>query len=521
MEASTLNSVRRFDRFTLDPMRGALLSADGKEIPLRPKSFALLRLLVENAGQLLDHATIMHAVWPDVTVTDESIVQCVRDVRKALGSSTDGLIKTVPRRGYMFSAAVQIIQNIARAEPLSGMGRPAIAILPFVNLTMGPERDNFSEGMTEDIITALSLSPELMVIARDFQPPDLGGIADAEKIIREVAARYLLRGSVRRDAGGVSVSARLADLTTGANIWARRYDRDDGRIIAIQHEIAHSISGAIEYAIAAAEQKRALREPVENLGSWGLYQRGLWHIWNGNPSGYEWARQFLQRATSLDPAFAAPYSAMALLSFNEGVVYGWRPIDDSVKLAAAWARAAVRLDPEDADALATLALTTLVTGRIDEAWEQAARALSDRPDLAWAQGVSGIIRLYGGCPGEGRSLLYDASRLAPRDPRNAILTTQIAISHYFESDYGAAAEAGKRAIVHYPEYPLAYRWRAMAFGQLGQTDLAREALGEAMALLPQTFRRYERGRPLWMRPDDYEHVLSGQQNAGWQGRSAA
>jgi DNA-binding winged helix-turn-helix (wHTH) protein len=111
MDATTPpGATYRFDRFTLDLVRGALLS-DGVELPLRPKSFALLRFLVENAGRLLDRDTIMTAVWPDVVVTDESITQCVRDIRKALGDKGRQLLRTVPRRGYRFAAAV------VRAEP--------------------------------------------------------------------------------------------------------------------------------------------------------------------------------------------------------------------------------------------------------------------------------------------------------------------------------------------------------------------------------------------------------------------
>ena len=519
VEETTSKPAYRFDRFTLDLTRGALLSVDGKEIPLRPKSFALLHLLIENAGRLLDHDTIMRAVWPDVTVTDESIVQCVRDIRKALGGGTDGLIKTVPRRGYMFPAAVRIVQKAAAAEPPSMTDKPAVAILPFVNLTMGTGRDNFSERVTDDIITVLSRSHALAVIAR--HPRDNGGDGDEEQMVCTSGGRYVLSGSVRRDAGRIRVNVRLADLATGTYIWGNWYDRGLDEMICVQGEIAIAASLAVEHAVVSAEQRRALRTREKNLGPWGFYQRGLWHIWQYSPDENDQARRFFQRALRSDTSFAAPYSAMAMVNFNEGVVYGSHPLGESVQAAELWARTAVRLDPDDPDTLATLALTTLVTGRIDESWEQVARALAAVPETPWAMGVSGTIKLYGGNPAEGRALLFKASRSAPHDPRNAILMTQIAISHYHEHAYTDAVAAAKAAVGCYPDYPLTYRWLAAALGQLNRTDQANEMLRKAVDVSPKSFMRYVRDRPPWFRQENHEHMLDGLRKAGWRGQPAS
>jgi DNA-binding winged helix-turn-helix (wHTH) protein len=161
----------RFEGFVLDLARGALLAASGQELSLRRKSFELLRLLVVNAGRLLDHDTIIQAVWPDVIVTDGGIAQCVRDVRRALGDDEQRIIKTVPRRGYVFAAKVTSIcdqrldQRSTVAIPLPG--KPSIAVLPFQNLSGDPEQEYFADGVVEDITTALSRTGWLFVIARN------------------------------------------------------------------------------------------------------------------------------------------------------------------------------------------------------------------------------------------------------------------------------------------------------------------------------------------------------------------
>jgi adenylate cyclase len=255
--------------------------------------------------------------------------------------------------------------------------------------------------------------------------------------------------------------------------------------------------------------------PTASLGPRTIYERGLWHASRCTPLDTAAAKDLYQQAIQLDGRFVAPYIALAMVNFDEGVIYGSRPIEESVNLAVSWARRAIDLDSDDADARAMLALAILTTGRIDDAWDQVTAASIDGPELPWVQAVRGTIKLYGGAPAEGRESLLSALGLAPYEPRNAIVWTQIAISHYFEGNYNATAAAAKRAIVRYPDHPIAYRWLAMAHGQLGQAELARRSLTEAMVRIPQTFRRYATGRPVWMQAADYAHVLDGQRKAGW------
>src|SRR5271155_3884864 len=196
---SEVSAAYKFDRFVLHLERGALL-ADGVERALRPKSFALLRHFVENPGRLIDREEIMHAVWPGIFVSDDSIAQCVRDIRRALGDGAHQLLRTLPRRGYLLTAEVTreagqgtpaAPADIAEAvEPPPLPDKPSIAVLPFQNMTGDPEQEYFVDGMVEDIITGLSRIKWLFVIARNSSFTYKGQAIDVKQVGRELGVRY-------------------------------------------------------------------------------------------------------------------------------------------------------------------------------------------------------------------------------------------------------------------------------------------------------------------------------------------
>jgi adenylate cyclase len=265
-----MTTVYRFGGFVLDLRRGMLLASDSLECPLRPKAFALLRLLVENAGTVVSHGAIMDAVWPDVIVNDESIAQCIRDIRRTLGSNAEGMIRAVSRRGYMFSAPVSATQEF----PLAGMSRqpyrPIVAVLCFAQLGVPLCDPAFCRGLTEEVVTDLSGSRGLLVMPLLTWQRDNASSADMVNLARTAEAGYLLDGSIRCDSARVRVVARLIELTTGTCSWAERYDRTLNGLIPTQEELGCAISWAVEYAVAAAEQKLALRASLDGLSPWGV-----------------------------------------------------------------------------------------------------------------------------------------------------------------------------------------------------------------------------------------------------------
>ena len=174
-----------------------------------------------------------------------------------------------------------------------------------------PEQEYFSDGMAEDIITELSRSRSLFVIARNSSFTYKGRAVDVKQVARELGVRYVVEGSVRRSGGRVRVTAQLIDAETGNHIWAERYDRDVEEVFAVQDEITTAVANAVLPAVSGLEQRRALRKPPENLGAWEAYQRGLWHMGKFTATDNLRAQQFFDRAIALDPTFSAAHAAYA------------------------------------------------------------------------------------------------------------------------------------------------------------------------------------------------------------------
>ncbi len=186
--------------------------------------------------------------------------------------------------------------------------KPSIAVLAFANMSGDPEQEYFSDGLAEDIITSLSHSRSLFVIARNSSFTYKGRAVDVKQIARELGVRYVLEGSVRRGGNRVRVTAQLIDAETGNHIWAERYDRDFADVFAVQDEITQAVAIAIEPTVAEMERQRAVRKPPENLGAWEAYQRGLWHMSRISSEENETAKHFFRRAIECDPNFAAAYA---------------------------------------------------------------------------------------------------------------------------------------------------------------------------------------------------------------------
>ncbi|WP_271566635.1 winged helix-turn-helix domain-containing protein [Bradyrhizobium sp. CCBAU 11386] len=302
----------QFGDYTLDLAQGCLRSAD-RDVDLRPKSFEVLRCLVENAGRLVTKDELIEAVWPNVIVTDESLARCISEVRQAIADTDQKIIKTVPRRGYRFSIAVsQHPANAATAAdaatPLATGTRagveqrradpPSIAVLPFSNLSGDQQQEYFSDGITEDIITELSRFSELAVIARNSTFQFKGKALDVRDVGRQLSVRYVLEGSVRRAGDRIRISAQLIDAVSGAHRWAERYDREVSDVFAVQDEVTRAIVTVIAGYLNMAEAERTLLKPPAAWEAYDYYLRGAQTYWSGHTesavaSTYE-ARRLLE-----------------------------------------------------------------------------------------------------------------------------------------------------------------------------------------------------------------------------------
>jgi adenylate cyclase len=408
-----------------------------------------------------------------------------------------------------------LIHGTGEALPLPN--RPSIAVLAFDNMSGDLDQEYFSDGIAEDIITDLSRSRSLFVIARNSSFTYKGHAVDVKQVARELGVRYVVEGSVRRSGNRIRVTAQLIDAETGNHIWAERYDRGVADVFAVQDEITSAVTTAIHPAVADAELRRALRKPPENLGAWEAYQHGLWHVSKYNAADNEQAIEYFHRAIARDESFAPAYVALATAYHESGQSFAVRPLDDAIRLAGMWAHRAAVIDPQDAEVQASLGSVEQISGRPDDARNCGLLALSINPNSPRANSFMGSLLLFNGQPEEGRNYILTALRLSPRDPRSGHFLNEIAVSYYYERDYAGAAEAARRTIGRYPDHPMPYRWLAAALGQLGQAEAAREALHGAVSISPKVFDLFVRNRVPWHRPEDYEHMIEGLRKAGWQG----
>jgi TolB-like protein len=396
----------QFEGYTLDIARSSLRAAD-RDVQLRPKSFEVLRYLVENADRLVTKDELIKAIWPNVVVTDESLTHCISEVRQAIGDSKQAIIATVPRRGYRLVAPVaRLARNASAApQPLPTadaqpawtdarqqapsplLDRPSVAVLPFANLSGDAQQDYFSDGITEDIITELSRFPELLVIARNSTFRYKGQSVDIRQIGEELGARYVLEGSVRRSGNRVRITAQLIDAMTGAHRWAERYDRELHDVFAVQDEVARPIVTILAAHVNKAETERTLLKPPAAWEAYEYYLRGVeahsLHLTKRTKDSLYEARRLFEQSIAIDPNYAR---AHAMLSLNHHAAY-CEPIDGDYVNPAVHDRAlqlaetAVQLDPRLPLAHSVLGWASLWKRRHDACVAQFERAFALNPNF--------------------------------------------------------------------------------------------------------------------------------------------
>ena len=402
-------------------------------MPIGARALDLLCALVERHGDLVTKQEIMDAVWPSTTVEEVNLTVQVSALRRVLDHDrTHGsCIQTVPGRGYRLVVPVTRREDMRRAiNPLSYSrscvtepkasapdrfhDRPSIAVLAFHNFSGDPEQEYFSDGIADDIITKLSRDRSLIVIARNSSFTYRGRSIDLEQVGRELRVRYVVQGSVRREAGRVRISAQLIETTSGNLVWADRYDRVLEHIFEVQDEIADAVAIAVRPAVAKEEQRKVLSKPPDNFSAWEIYQLGLWHLLKFTKTDNERARLLFKRAAEADPGFASPYVGSSITHLNDTLTFGLRPMVEAAQLAADDARHAVGLDPNDLEAQSALGAALAVGGDLHAAVICADRALAINQNSASGHWVRGASLVYLARWEEGRAGVLASLRLNPR-----------------------------------------------------------------------------------------------------------
>lgn len=503
-----------FSTLTLDLERLCLLGPAG-QIKLRPKSFEVLRYLAEHAGQTVTKDELIAAIWPDVTVSEESLTRCVSDIRLAIGDQAQRVIKTVPKRGYLLEGPVSHDGKEGNVPRLPA-GFPSIAVLAFANLSRDPNQDYFCEGITEDVITELSRFSELLVIARNSSFQYKGRSVDVRRIGSELDARYILEGSIQSSDGTVRITAQLIDAARGTHLWADRFDRKLGDTFSIQDEIARMISARLAIHIDDAEAHRPLVKPTANWDAYDYFLRGnhvLKRVLTGEPVEELYkARKLLERSIELDSAFARPYAALAT-----SYCVAWiNPVNrehqatETLLRAFEFAQKAVELGPNEPfghRVLATAALFRRDRAACLAAWD---RVFALNPNYCdWRYGQSLVMF---GKPEEGLAAIRRHMRLDPFFPPQALMTEGLA--HFVQRRYEEALPPFCEMVERAPNFRNGRMLLAATYAHMGKADEAGLQTEALLRIEPDCSLKKLTEQRYLQSAEDVLHYLDGLRKAG-------
>jgi adenylate cyclase len=567
IETSIAASRLGFDGYILDLDCGRLLLGD-KEIALRPKTFAVLRHLVENPGRLISKDALFAAVWPNVTVTDDALVQSVGELRRALGDDGGRLIKTIPRRGYRFEADVRTLDpgGPSTAEPvpipdqppqpaasardkpaafiilavtvLTGLlwgglasewtfglpglsGRPAItspkidakpsiAVLPLVILGDNSVREYFADGLTQDVINALGRFSALTVMSWNAVVPYKDKAAHPENIRHALGVRYIVEGSVRQIGDRVRVNAQLVDASDGRVLWSARFDEALADLFALQDSMTTQIVGVLAVRVAQTEQRRVLAKPTNSLEAYDYVLRARPALQRPTRANNVEARALLRHAIQLDPGYAAAYAALAD-TYHIDVAMGWaQSPGDSLSRAEQMANEALRHDDSEVRARIILGRIHLIYQRHEQAQAEMNRAIAINPNDPHGLAGRGNILLWLGQTDAAIQSLELARRIDPE--LNAIDRNALSLAYYLKRRYDAAIEEAEINVRQTEGAHFSRAVLAAAYAQRNQTEDAARIVTTIRQLDP-TFDPQGFGTKL-LSPIDLERLREGLHKAG-------
>ncbi len=513
----------KFESFTLDLERLCLHGPSGRK-DLRRKSFDVLRCLVEHAGRVVTREELTKAVWPGVVVGEDSLTHCIGEIRRAIADREQRIIKTVPRRGYLMDVSVSSVGGladkstepaVATAPPLPD--RPSIAVLAFTNLSGDPQQEYFSDGITEDIITELSRSSELFVVARNSAFQYKGRSVDLRQVGEQLGVRYILEGSIQRAGDRVRVTAQLVDSATGRHRWAERYDRKIEDVFAVQDEVARTIVAILTAYVSKAEIERTLTKPPTTWQAYDYHMRATEALVSFWPSFdverlYE-TRRLLERSLTLDANYARAYGT---LSHTYAVAWT-NPVDDDFLNPAALDRAytlalkGVQLDPNLPLAHAHLGSVLTWKRQLDAALAEFEKAMALNPNFTdWR--LAGAL-IFAGEPEKAIDVVRALMRLDPFS--HPLASGWLGLAYYQTKRYSQALAPLRECLSRMPNYRSARAWLAATYAQLGLQEEAQREVAEIIRIDPKhTIGGYYRRVPPYKLASDAEHLFAGLRKAG-------
>jgi adenylate cyclase len=381
---------------------------------------------------------------------------------------------------------VSFDKPVAARPELALPDKPSLAVLPFQNMSGDPEQEYFADGMVDDIITALSHVPSLIVIARNSSFTYKGRAVDIRQVGRELGVRYVLEGAVRRAGDRLRITGQLIEAETGRHIWADKFDGTLADVFELQDSVTTHVVSAVEPNLRATELIRTRAKPPSSLTAYDLYLQANYELSLIEKSSFDRAEALIREAIELDPNYADAFALLAQTLGAAGSI-GWRALIDARAEALAAARTAARLDSNNPVVLATNAYAeALCQGSFERSDDCAARALHLAPSSAHVRTECGIAFAFGGNYDAAISNLKVALRLSPFDPMAYRMYHGLAMAHVFARRFEEAEHWARRVLVDRPNQVTIRRYLSVALAHCGRIEEAHAVVEELLRLAPDS-----------------------------------
>ena len=501
--------IYEFDGFLLDLDSGRLRRGR-VDLPLRPKSFALLSHLIRNRGRVLGKDDLLAAIWPDVIVSEDSLAQCVTDIRKTLGPDADRLIRTVQGRGYMIEdGRVGIARQLPRADPAepSLPDRPTITVQPFADLSRDGSNAWFALGMAEEIMIALSRIREITVVSPGPDAPAVLG-----EVPRPHDHLYTLEGSIRVQGNRLRVTARLIKTANGNHLWSERFDASLEDIFSVQDEITRQVALSVQVRLAEGASARLWTGQTRSLKAWEKMVEGRSLFLQFNRADNLRAAEALAAAIDLDPTYTA---AMVHL----GLCYWWQArFDLSVDLETSLRRAEKMLakardvDPDNGIDLTLEALVAFLRDDHSEAIRLSRAALDRNPGDSHSAGTCSLVLNFSGDHEAAVTMARQAMRLSPQ--YSSWFTYFLALSNLWLGNLEHGMRLAEEYLQREPGEPYAYVLLALSTGLAGDEPRARAVVLDLTNRFPAFCLRNLDRSEHYAEPAKKQRLLSIMRDAG-------
>jgi TolB-like protein len=461
----------------VDLIGECLRGPNGLVVPVRPQTFATLRYFLNNANRVVTKSELINAVWLGNPVTDDSIVQCIHEIRRALKDEQHDVLQTVSKRGYRIALP-------ERSSTPATANKASIAVLPFTNLNHDSVQDYFVDGLVDDLITSLARIPGLLVIARNSSFVFRSEPRDLRSVARELGVQYLLEGSVRRSANQVRINGHLVDGLSATHIWAGRFDGAVADIFDLQDKLTEQIVGAIEPSVRRAEIERARRKRPNSLDAYDFYLRALPHAHANSPAEAEKALSFLHQSLRLDSNYLAAHGYAAWCHEQRYFRAGFHDQDRTAALEHADIALAINSDDPNAISMGAF-VRSILTREYDSAIGPLDRALTMNHNSALALGFSAIVSSHSDRYDRAIDHAQRALRLSPiDDPLNYHPYCALGLTYLFKGQFPEAVKYSTLAVQANPVFSVTHVYLIASLIGLGNMDGAHSAARRLLEVAP-------------------------------------